>query len=62
MSLSSEMDGLREKLHLSVDYYRRHAARARLLADQATTPAIKPHLNGCRSRIRAVGAALHAVE
>jgi hypothetical protein len=30
---------------LPVDYYRRHAARVRALADDATTPAVKQHLN-----------------
>lgn len=29
---------------LPADYYRRHAARVRLLASEATTPAIKEHL------------------
>jgi hypothetical protein len=29
---------------LPADYYRRHAARVRKLASEATTPAIKEHL------------------
>ncbi len=29
---------------LPAEYYRRHAARVRLLASEATTPAIKEHL------------------
>lgn len=29
---------------LAADYYRRHAARVRNLASEATTPAIKEHL------------------
>ena len=29
---------------LPADYYRRHAARVRQLADDATTPGIKDHL------------------
>jgi hypothetical protein len=29
---------------LPADYYRRHAARVRQLADDATTPGIKEHL------------------
>jgi hypothetical protein len=29
---------------LPADYYRRHAARVRLLAAEATTPAVKEHL------------------
>lgn len=29
---------------LPAEYYRRHAARVRLLASEATTPAIKDHL------------------
>ncbi len=29
---------------LPADYYRRHAARVRLLASEATTPAVKDHL------------------
>ena len=31
---------------LPVDYYRRHAARIRALAREATTPAVKKHLEG----------------
>jgi hypothetical protein len=31
---------------LPADYYRRHAARVRELARDATTPAIKKHLEG----------------
>ncbi|MGD9616059.1 MAG: hypothetical protein AB7H90_11225 [Alphaproteobacteria bacterium] len=31
---------------LPADYYRRHAARVRALARDATTPAIKKHLEG----------------
>jgi hypothetical protein len=31
---------------MPVDYYRRHAARLRLLVREATTPAIKKHLRG----------------
>jgi hypothetical protein len=31
---------------LPADYYRRHAARVRLLAREATTPGIKEHLQG----------------
>lgn len=31
---------------LPADYYRRHAARVRALAADATTPAIKKHLEG----------------
>jgi hypothetical protein len=31
---------------LPVDYYRRHAARVRALAREATTPAVKKHLEG----------------
>lgn len=31
---------------MPVDYYRRHAARVRQLAREATTPAIKEHLRG----------------
>ena len=30
---------------LPADYYRRHAARVRALACDATTPAVKQHLN-----------------
>jgi hypothetical protein len=30
---------------MSADYYRRHAARVRRLADEATTPAIRRHLH-----------------
>jgi hypothetical protein len=30
---------------LPADYYRRHAARVRALAHDATTPAVKQHLN-----------------
>ena len=30
---------------LPADYYRRHAARVRALARDATTPAVKQHLN-----------------
>jgi hypothetical protein len=31
---------------LPADYYRKHAARVRLLAVEATTPGIKEHLKG----------------
>ena len=31
---------------LPADYYRRHAARVRALARDATTPAVKKHLEG----------------
>jgi len=31
---------------LPADYYRRHAARVRKLAGEATTPAVKDHLCG----------------
>lgn len=31
---------------LPADYYRRHAARVRALARDATTPAVKRHLEG----------------
>jgi hypothetical protein len=31
---------------LPADYYRRHAARVRQLASEATTPAVKEHLHG----------------
>lgn len=30
---------------LPAEYYRRHAARVRLLASEATTPAVKEHLH-----------------
>jgi hypothetical protein len=30
---------------LPAEYHRRHAARVRVLADDATTPAVKQHLN-----------------
>ena len=31
---------------MPADYYRRHAARVRQLASEATTPALKEHLRG----------------
>lgn len=31
---------------LPAEYYRRHAARVRRLAGEATTPAVKEHLQG----------------
>jgi hypothetical protein len=52
---------------LPADYYRRHAARVRALARDATTPAIKKHLEGVAldyerlaDRVDESGAAAHA--
>jgi len=38
------MDDAQTTPPLPADYYRRHAARVRRLADEATTPALKEHL------------------
>ncbi len=38
------MDTLSATPVLPADYYRRHAARVRQLASEATTPAVKEHL------------------
>lgn len=39
------MDYPTTKPPLPADYYRRHAARIRALASDATTPAVKAHLH-----------------
>jgi hypothetical protein len=38
------MDHLESTTAVPADYYRRHAARVRRLASEATTPAVKEHL------------------
>lgn len=40
------MDDPQTRPPLPAEYYRRHAARVRLLADEATTAALKEHLRG----------------
>jgi hypothetical protein len=40
------LDELTARPPLPADYYRRHAARIRQLASDATTPAVKEHLQG----------------
>jgi hypothetical protein len=39
------MEHLPPRPPLPAEYYRRHAARVRLLASEATTPAVKAHLS-----------------
>jgi hypothetical protein len=41
---AAEMEHPQTNPPLPADYYRRHAARVRKLASEATTPAVKQHL------------------